>query len=287
MSKVAVLLSEREEDLLQAVFSFRFLTVKQVARLLFSASSKNYAGEYLKRLVDNNFLTRFPLPSSEKGNREYLYTLSRPGVKYVAGLGRDVSTWAKRTLIISSYQSLHHSLLVNDVLIAGRLLEKQHPDITLHTFMHEWYLKHTPLMVSVGDRRVGVVPDGFLDFRLQVRGTTYQTAVWLEVDNGTEDSKYIKQKIRVLYEVVTNKVYRDFFHTESMTLAFATTAGDKRRGLLRSWVEEELASLGARSLAEVFLFTCLSPAPDPVALFLSPCWVMPYQKQPLALLDVS
>ncbi len=58
------MLSEREEEIIQAVYSYRFLTVKQVARLFFAATSTNYAGEYLKRLTDSGLLSRFPLPSS-------------------------------------------------------------------------------------------------------------------------------------------------------------------------------------------------------------------------------
>src|SRR5947209_10619302 len=95
--------------------------------------------------------------------------------------------WSKHALLPPSYLHIQHSLCVNDVLIAGSLLEKRVPGVTLRTLQHEWILKHTPLLVPLEEKEVGLVPDGFLDFRVVIQGASYQTGIWLEVDKGTED----------------------------------------------------------------------------------------------------
>ena len=280
-------LSEREEAILQAVNTYRFLTTSQVCRLFFSENSYNYAGRLLKGLADTEYLVRFPLPSTERGNRELLYTLGRPGIKFLKSIGCDMQMWSKNALLPPSYLHMQHSLAVNDFLIAGAVLVKQVPTISLRALHHEWLLKHNPLTVSLGNAEVGIVPDGFLDFRLHIHGTTYQTGVWVEVDRGTEDQGCIKQKVRALYTVLAREMYRDYLQTGSMVVAFATTAGAPRLKALRLWVEEELKALGATESNEFFFLAVLSPEPDPQTLFLRPLWTMPFVEQGQPLLDLS
>jgi hypothetical protein len=287
MKQALVALSQREEDILQAVNTYRMLTTTQVCRLFFSEHSYNYAGKLLKHLADTDYLIRFPLPSAEKGNRELVYTLGRPGIQFLKSIGYDLPYWSKNALLPPSYLHMQHSLSVNNVLIAGFILAKQVPGITLHALYHEWVLKHTPLAVSLGNSEVGVVPDGFLDFRLLIRETTYQTGVWIEVDRGTEDQPYVRRKVRALQTVLAQEMYKDYLQTSSMVVAFATTAGAPRLKALRCWIEEELKTLHATESNEFFLLTSLPPEIDPRTLFLRPVWSMPFVSQLQPLLDLS
>jgi hypothetical protein len=289
MRSTPVVVSKREEDILQAIYSFRFLTISQVCRLFFSETSINYAGKYLKQLHDARLLYRFPMPSAAPGNRELLYTLSRKGIAHLDELGYDMQYWTKQKDVPLSYLHLQHSMRVSDFLIAARVLERDNPGtIRLQSLIHDFYLRHEPLTLCLnGGHSVSMVPDAFIDFRVKVRGVTYQTAVWSEIDLCTEDARYLRRKVSSLHAVVTSKTCQDYFHADSITVAFATTGGEKRQTSMRKWIEEELRSLQASQDGDLFLVTSLPPVLDPAQLFLHPVWSVPFTKERQALLDLS
>src|SRR5690348_6848935 len=125
------MISQREEDILCAAFTYRFLVLSQITRLYFSPRSINHVGEYTKRLSDDGFLSRFPLPATTKGNHEFVYTLATKGMKHLSRMGQDTSRAYPPGMPPPSYQHIHHTLAVNDVLIAGHLLTQEHPAIQL------------------------------------------------------------------------------------------------------------------------------------------------------------
>jgi hypothetical protein len=303
MTHQALTLSERDEQILQAIYTYQYLTLAQITRLFFSAHSqrsKNHAGQYLKRLAEEGWLVRFPLPVTHKGNRAYVYTLAYKGVKYLHTLGFDASPSYRQAKPAPSYQHMHHSLCLNDVLVTAAILPKRVPNILLHDMQHDWMLKQKPLHVPSPDtpgngwKRSGtqvasVVPDAWLDFRLCLNGITYQTALFLELDMGSEEQKQVRNKVRGLYHASMSEKYRREFGAQNITIAFATTAGEKRREQLRQWTKQELSLLQKISDADLFLFTSLPPTSDldPEWLFLSPIWTTPLTNTPVPLLDLS
>jgi hypothetical protein len=303
MTHQARTLSERDGHILQAVYTYQYLTLAQITRLFFSARSqrsKNHAGQYLKRLAEEQWLIRFRLPSTHKGNRAYVYTLSYKSLKYLHTLGFDASPSCRKDKPAPSYQHMHHLLCLNDVLIAAAILPKRVPNILLYDMQHEWMLKQKPLHVpspdtpSNGWKRSGthmasVIPDAWIDFRLCLNGITYQTAVWLELDRGTEEQKQFRRKVRGLYQASCSETYRQEFGAQNITIAFATTAGEKRREQLRQWTRQELSVLQKISDADLLLFTSLPQTYDldPEWLFLSPVWTTPLTNTPVPLLDLS
>ncbi len=276
MTHQAPTLSERDGQMLQAVYTYQYLTLAQITRLFFSARSlrsKNHAGQYVKRLAEEQWLVRFPLPSTHKGNRAYVYTLGYKGMKYLHTLGFDASPSSCQAKPAPSYQHMQHTLCLNDVLIAAALLPRRVPTILLCDMQHEWILKQKPLHVPSPDspsngrkhtstQVTSVIPDAWLDFRLCLNGITYQTAVWLELEE---------------------------FGAQNITIAFATTAGEKRQEQLRLWTRQELSLLEKISDADLLLFTSLPPTSDldPEWFFLSPVWTTPLTNTPVPLLDLS
>jgi hypothetical protein len=303
MTDQALTLSERDGHILQAVYTYQYLTLAQITRLFFSARSqrsKNHAGQYVKRLAEEQWLIRFPLPSTHKGNRAYVYTLGYMGLKYLHSLGFDASPSCRKTKPAPSYQHMQHTLCLNDVLIAAELLPKRVPSVMLADMQHEWILKQKPLHVSpadipgnggrpTGTQMTTVIPDAWLDFRLSLSGITYQTAVWLELDRGTEEQKQFRRKVRGLYDASLSETYRQEFGAQNIIIAFATTAGEKRREQMRQWTRQELSVLQKISDADLLLFTSLPQTYDldPEWLFLSPVWTTPLTNTPVPLLDLS
>src|SRR5438874_426734 len=145
-------LREREEDILHAVYTYQYLTLTHVTRLFFSErseKSKRHAGDYLKRLTGEGFLHRFPLPTTGRGNRAFVYTPAGKGLKLLASLGIDPPASTHSCKPAPSYQHIQHTLSLNDILIAAALLPRSASEISLETMQHEWMLRQRPLRASL------------------------------------------------------------------------------------------------------------------------------------------
>ena len=286
------IVTEREGHILQAAYTYRFITLAQLTRLYFSPRSINHVGEYTKRLAEDGFLARFPVPSISRGNHEFVYTLATKGMKYMATLGQDIAQAYPPGMPPPSYQHINHTLAVNDVLIAATLLAQQHPAIELRNVQSEWMLKRTPLSVTLtsgkGQEKLTVIADGWLDIRFRLRNHTYQTAIWLEVDRGTEEQPQFRRRVRGLYAVIASKVCQQQFGAASPVIAFLTTAGNTRCNTMRAWVEQELTALQKQDDAEAFLLGTLpQDAVDPEALFLLSGCTTPFLSSLCPIVDLS
>jgi hypothetical protein len=279
-------LSARDDALLRAVYSYHFLTVEQATRLLFSRGSLVYVRATLRALAAKGYLQRLRLPTSGQGNTPHIYTLARKGVRYLEAAGfSDFARFRPSEQQEHSYFFLRHTQRVNDVLIAGALLGELAPGITLAEMRHERTLKRTPVYVEVatGDKkeRVGVVPDGWMDFHL--RGEERMSVV-LELDRGTVEERAFKRKLRGLL-AYANGPYRAFFGSDAISIAFAITAGETRLRRLRAWCEQTLTEAGLQEHAELLLLTSLPEGElDPRQLFLAPIWEQPFGTIAVALL---
>jgi hypothetical protein len=94
--KKPLILTERDEKILRAIYAYRYMTTLDVAWLLFRPTSKNHVGEVLTRLAGGKdlqthmYLCRFGLPSV--GNSERIFTLGARGRSFLSGQGLPV-TW--------------------------------------------------------------------------------------------------------------------------------------------------------------------------------------------------
>ena len=77
-------LTPRDEEILEAVYRYRYVTSLDIAYLLFRPSYLPYVRSRLARLAgkkdlaENTYLCRFKLPDTE-GNRERIFTLGTKG----------------------------------------------------------------------------------------------------------------------------------------------------------------------------------------------------------------
>ena len=271
MYETPYMLSARDADILEAVYQFHYLTVPQLTRLIYGTKSDHYTNEQLKKLTDAGYLFRFPLPDSKRGNKQLIATLATKGIKHLKETGKD-GVYFRPGDTPPSILHLQHELVLNDFLIAASLLPKVEPSITLAKLLHGWQLRHMPIKVRLNGDNISVVGDGWLDFRLQVGNDTYQSALWVELDRGSEFSKQFSRKVRALVEAVTSSAYQELFGTDIVTIAFATPVSETRMHTMRRYVNEVLAEMGRGHDASLFYFTRLPKELDPKTLLTAPVW---------------
>jgi Replication-relaxation len=276
VSKVLFRLGQRDDEILRAVYTYRFLTLREVTRLFFALGSKNHAGEYLKRLAEHRYLDRFPLPAARPGNPEFVYMMGHMGIKYLRDVGADVDGYV-RPAHDPTYLHLQHTLCLNDVLIALALLGRDDPAVSLVQMRHEWMLKQTPLSVQLtrpeGKETVAIVPDAWVDVIVTVGNKRRRMPVWIELDRGTIEQRQWRRKARGIVAAVVSNAYAKQFGTSSIAVAYITTAGERRTSQMRAWTIAELQQLRKMDESEMFLFTHLPDGDiDPKRLFLKPVW---------------
>jgi len=122
----------------------------------------------LKNLVEAGFLQRVFLPRAVQhaGSSPFVYTLASRGRRYLQGLGLSVPAHYRPSEEAEHEHSLlflSHTLAVNDFLIAAGLLARRRPKVRLEAMIHERKLRREPVYLAEEERRVPIVPDGWLD----------------------------------------------------------------------------------------------------------------------------
>jgi hypothetical protein len=270
-----------KQRLLEAIGRFDYLTAPQLAQLLYCPSSLTYVQDHLKQLYHAGYVRRVWIPTiTPNGSSPATYTLDRKGHAWLAQQGRVLasrfrpSESAERELLF-----LRHTLDANALLIAAELATRGE-DCELVQLRTEHELKRAVVYVQVGDERIGVANDGWVEFR---RGME-QACVAFELDRGTEGRKQIQRKIRGLVHFARGP-YQEAFGVKSLTIVFVTTAGARRLQELLSWSEKELSRLDASADADLFRFAAVNPRGiDAHTLFFVPLFTCPFDGEPRPLL---
>jgi len=288
-----------EYEIVQVVRAYHFLTAQQLATVYYSKGSLTRARTVLKVLYDNEYLDRRAQPHIGIGQPTFVYALARRGISDLKTHGFSFfSRFRPGTLHTLSALHLDHVLRLNDVLIAAKTLSRLAPDISLEEWRHDLDLKHTPGRVeyiartTTGERfneTLNIVPDGWLDFRLNLATTKKQLrkCLALELDRGTGTYvPKVKKKFRAyVHYSFAGGGYSRTFGTNKLTIAYATTAGQNRVQTLKRWCEEALHEQGLEQEASLFRFALLPPGEiDAKHLFLAPIWYKPFEKHPMPLL---
>jgi hypothetical protein len=278
----SVTITPADERVLLALNRFHHLSAEQVRRLLYGRGSLKYAYERLKRLVDAGFVSH-----DQARGMVGVFALSGRGRSYLAELGFDVlPRWRpseEKELGASYYR---HALAVADVLIAAELLGHEHPRIELTTMLHDRELKHryaVPVQLANSKPR-SVIPDGWLDFRVEMADGRFRMPVVLELDRGMHERRRWQQKVEALIAFAGGP-YQEAYGTASLIVAVVATPGESRRAELTAWTEGLLRTLRVEHEADLFRLTGADPVVDPVAFFCGPVWYRPFDLRPLPLLE--
>jgi hypothetical protein len=266
----AYVLHTAEEKILRTFTIYPYLTVLQVTRCLYSNGSTRYVSARLKALYERKLLHRL---TRETINHPYVYCLGIRGIRYVQALGCDIPAFHPSEHTTHKPMFLRHTLAVNDFLIAAATLPGSNPDITVHDIKHDLALKRT---------QTSVVPDGWIDFRINEKT---QLCIWLEMDMGTMDQKPFRKKISSLIDF-SRQSYEQVFGTPSLTIVFATPAGEQRLNNILNWTQKELTDRQSETDADLFRFLCI-PEQDlcPEHVFLSPVCVRPFDTCRVAIIQ--
>lgn len=294
-----------QDMLLWEIYRHRLLTPMQVTRLLYKESMVTVVRSRLRSLAEAGYLLRLELPSRYIGQKPILYALARKGMNYLEDQGADVRSRYRpveeREL---SHAYMLHTLALNDVIIAVRLLPHHVPELRIARWYHEQELKHMPLTTTVRHSPDGqmtkeitmhVEPDAWVDLRLaRPEQQERQYCFWIELDRGTEGAKQCKRRIRAMVEVIKNGAYNTAFNSRSAMILFATTAGEDRVRHMREYAREVLKDEDT-IITNMVLFRALPMDStntdrvgvlDPSQLFCSLAWKTAFSKDMVAALRV-
>jgi hypothetical protein len=277
------MLTARDEEILKAVWYYRYITARDLCALLFAKTSITHMREILaglsgkEDLQTHNYLCRFTLPSP-KPSQEKVYVLGARGRRFLARTGLPASWYFRpHKLKFLSYSYVLHNLILTRTLIAAGVWAKNHPAVTLT------------------DKRIcyelpgKVIPDGWLLFEEQTPQGVYEQPVMIELDRGMENKDKFRAHARGRINYIQSGEYKKTFKTDLATIAYATTGQTEaykttRRKAMSAWIMELLKDMRMESWAGVFRVASVEfQTLYDNALFEEEVWYRPDSPKPLSL----
>lgn len=203
VKRTPIILTDRDKDILTAVFTLGFLTTELIELAFFPKSTEDRhtpssrAYERLRQLWSWRFIERIeiPTPRSLGGRRPYLYALGPQGVPIVAEhLQQGVGLVQRRRVERLRTTFLDHELtiatfwahLVALLRPSQAMLERWIPEREIRARKLRAYDSRT-------QRLIPVLPDAVFLVRYP---DDYVQACYLEVDMGTLTLRRFQQKLR-------------------------------------------------------------------------------------------
>jgi hypothetical protein len=251
-------LTERDAEIVMAVYRYRALTSPLVQKLFFetngSTGEHNSAGKLntrcqlrLQRLFEYGYLARDEQPQKlSDGRRPYMYRLTARGAALVQELLDDEELdWRPGEQPVSPF-FLEHLLATNTVRVAITVAARHH-GFTVEEWLDDRTLKRRQMTDTVtlrgpngATQRAAVVPDGF--FVLKTPSALYHH--FLEVDLRTVtglSSQWQRRdwarKVAAYLEYYRSGRYTERYKTQGLRVLTVTT-GEKRLDNLRSVTEK-------------------------------------------------
>lgn len=224
-------LTERDIQIMQAVYEYRVLTTQHLQTLFFSSVHQTYAR--LSALYHHGFLDRqFLGVYADKMNTPILYVLDKRGAEVLqARQGIDLA-WSKDLKQVTP-TFLEHTLAINTVRVAVAKACQQ-PGFRLVTWQGESELKAGYDRVTIRSesgrlQSVSLIPDSY--FVLETpKGTGH---FFLELDRGTETTQRFKTKILAYQGYYQSGAYQRRYNTRSLRVLTVTLSETRAANLLR------------------------------------------------------
>lgn len=232
-------LTERDRQVIEAVYQYRILTQNQLERLFFS--QKTSAQRRLSLLYHHGFLERQFLPV--RGgimNSPILYLLDKRGAEMLtAEFGYDEVYW-KREHNEVSVEFLEHALAINEfrILIVRACKRLNYP---LLTWRGESDMKADYDRVKIpkaqgGLMSVSLIPDSHFVIDTPRQAEKTKAFFFLEVDRGTMETKRFKTKIEAYTAYIDSGAYEKKYGTRGLRI-LTVTPSKKRLQNLREVTE--------------------------------------------------
>lgn len=251
---------DSKTSILQALYTFPYLTADRVTKLLFSPGSLQGVRQHLKELSDARLVHREYLFSQAR-SKEYVYWLATSGRRKLRGLNSsyDFSSWKEPRQMGRFLSSPHftHHMTTTDMLIAFLLT----PEIHIQEATHYFHIRLSTL--------APVLPDGFVKLLLP---DGKHITLLLEIDLNTESDERIKEKIVIYLPYITRGGFAKDYGISEVPLIIFYTPAEKRRDKLLSILEKALLDSNASSKASWFLVGSGNMTPD---CFFESRWITP------------
>jgi hypothetical protein len=213
-------LTQRDRQIINAVYTHRMLTTSQIGRLLFSSDSDlPYGGlkrcqHRLKLLFHHGYLYRDEQPIKlSEGRRPLIYTLDDRGIKMLAGeLKLERKVVRKRSCPqLTATSRLRHLKKCNDVRITITLAaQDQGVEIKEWLDDYDQHQDHDRVTLKGplgGELKVAVIPDAY--FWLWTGKNHYHQC--LEVDLGSVVGQYSQPGRKDWSRRI--KAYKEYYHS--------------------------------------------------------------------------
>jgi hypothetical protein len=199
------ILGKRGEEILKAVYFYRYMTALDVCCLLYAPSSLVHVRRILTELagggdyVENEFLYRFPLQRGV-GNRVRVYTLGARGRDFFKfELEYPVAWYFRPDKVrhLSLGQMIHNLTLTRFLVAAKKWTEERRGCKLLQVKTCYEVGSDYPSVEVVKDgkkERIKVIPDAWLLFE-KVRDSV-EYPILLEIDRGTAYRNKFKEHCR-------------------------------------------------------------------------------------------
>lgn len=298
------MLGKRGEEILRAVYTYRYVTALDMCSLFFAPSSIAYVRGILTALagggdgVENEYLYRFALGEARAGNRMRVYTLgSRGRDLFKMELGVPVAWYFRPDKVRHlSFGQLMHSLILTRFLIAAAKWARERPDCRLVEMRTCYELGGgDPGVERAGEgkkERTKVIPDGWLLFEMQRSGEWFFSPVMLEIDRGTAYRHKFKEHIATRLEFIkAGGEYARLFGRREVVIAYLTSGDtegfrESRRRAMCAWAMEVLKERNKGAWAPVFRFAGVSfEEMYEGRVFDEPVWYVPGEERPVGLFE--
>jgi len=247
-----VYITQRDRDIILAVYENRFLRREQIERLFFADSSTSACNRRLKKLYQQKILERIFQPVSF-GHSQAIYALDTRGADLIAkefGIKRPSLSWKKKDNRVR-FMFLEHTLAINDFKISLELAINQRNDVELLFWKRESKELNDRVPDPEGKRKyLTVVPDGFFGIKTP-EGRSY---FFLEIDMGTESNQRFARKIVAYRQYWKTRKYTERYGFRSFRVLTVTTSEKRLKNLLKACY-----NAGGRNM---FLFASQNLASD-------------------------
>jgi hypothetical protein len=267
-AKKPFILTSRLEEILRAIYFYRFMTSMDLARLLYSPKSITYVRDILSSLAggedfkNGQFLYRFRLPSFSSGGGVRIFTLGSKGRDFLANeLGLPVDWYYRpsKTKYLS-YSQVQHNLLLTRLLVAAHAWAAKQPDFKLVRTRICYELAREAATVEINKEgkveKLKVTPDAWIEFE---RNDGKKFPILLEVDRGMEHGKKYMSHVRSRIEFIRSGAYKKMFQTDAVLISYITTGDlpeyrESRRKAMCRFTQGVLSDLHKETWAPIFRF---------------------------------
>ena len=269
-------LTERDVEIIEAVYQYRVLRQDQIEVLFFN--SKNAAQRVLARLYDHGFLERKFLPVLY-GRSPTLYVLDRRGAELLRSeRGYEDLVWYSSNKDLKT-DFIEHTAALNDfrlsVVVAAR-----RQGLEVITWASESQLKgdYDRVRIATSRRSVSVIPDGYFALATPLGKAHF----FVEIDRGTETLRRFKQKVRAYVAYHESGAYEQRYGTKSLRILTVAGGAGRLANLLAATEEVTEETRGRRR----FWFA-LATDLTPQTVLTQPVWSITGEGAPRTLIALG